>query len=202
MPYVKKNQKMARRVNKKKNLRRKDKVSNNVKKFVKRLLNQRLENKICANVSQSTTSIVPMGPVNFNAINLSNIWTISQGTGQANRIGNSIHPKGWRLKGYFSVPFGVAVSAPVIIKMYIFKQKSSYILNSAGASNFYQNGNANIAPAGTFSDQLRQVNSDVYTLYTTRVFKVGTAGVVSTTTGTANNDFKNICPFNINLLKY
>lgn len=201
MPYVRKNQKMARRKKAKRPANKKVKVSPNIKAYVSRVLNRKLEDKHVANVSQPTTQISAMTTTQLNPINLASIWTLSQGTGQGNRIGNVVHPKKWRIKGYFSQAFGAPSSSPVIIKMYIYKLKSGFGVPGSSL-NFYQNGNNNIAPSGTFSDQLKNVNLDFYTLYTTRLFKIGSATQLGTTAGTGNNDFLNIKAFNINCLKY
>lgn len=176
-------------------------VSPVVKSYVKRMLSVRAEDKVAPNVSQAPTSITPMSATVFNAVNLANVWNIAQGTQQGNRIGNSVSPKSWRLKGFFAVPWGTNVSVPMLIKMYIFKQKSGYGV-PASSTAFYQNGNSSLAPTSTFTDMLKSVNNDVFTLYATRLFKVGTASLTPTLNGTTNNDFKNIAPFNINCLKY
>lgn len=199
MPYVKKNKRMVRRARGKKPVNKKNKVSSNIKAYVSRVLNRKLENKICSNVSQSLTTIVPMSPTQLNAINLSSVWTLTQGTNQGNRIGNLVHPKSWHLKGFFSNGYGTNLPDPMIIKMYIFKLKSGFGVPGSSVG-FYQNGNTNLAPQNTFSDMLKKVNLDSFTLYTTRTFKCGPQA--GTSTGSGNNDFKSVCPFSINLLKY
>jgi len=176
------------------------KVSPVVKTYVKRMINQSQEDKICTPASQATAAIAPMSTTAFNAITLNQVWVLSQGTGQGNRVGNHITPKSWRIKGYWSCPFDTQAAQPFIIKMYIFKLKSGF-QTPVGNTNFYQNGNTSIAPALNFSDQLKDVNKNLFTVYYERVFKVGSANIAATL-GSANNDFKNICPFNINLLKY
>jgi len=199
--------KVVRRAPRRKMLKRKQytsktgvKVSPVVKTYVKRMINQSQEDKICVPVSQATSQIIPMSFTAFNSINLNAVWSLSQGTGQGNRVGNHITPKTWRMKGYWSVPYNTNSCVPFIIKMYIFKLKSGFAI-PVGNTNFYQNGNTSIAPTLTFIDQLKEVNKNLFTVYHQRVIKVGTANL-SATLGAANNDFKNIVPFSIDLLKY
>lgn len=202
MPYKVVKRRPVRKIMKRKQYKKSvSAVSPVVKSYVKRMLSVRAEDKVAPNISQSPTSCSPMSATLINPINLANVWNIAQGTQQGNRIANSLSPKSWRLKGYFAVPWGTNVSVPMLIKMYVLKQRSGYG-SPTSSTTFYQNGNSSLAPTSTFNDMLKSVNGDIYTLYTTRTFKLGTASLDPTLNGTSNNDFKNIAPFNINCLKY
>lgn len=205
MPYKVVRKSPRRKMMKRKQYKRKvvvASVSPVVKSYVKRMLSVRAEDKIAPNVSQPITTITPMTATLTQSINLANVWNLTQGSQQGNRIGNSVSPKSWRIKGFFSASnFTGASAVPYIIKLYIVRLKNGFQTPSSSV-NFYQNGNSSIAPAGNFNDMLKSVNLDVFTLYTTRTFKVGPAAYVSSNGASTNNDFKLLCPFNINLLKY
>lgn len=212
MPYygsgkrsVKKNQNKKKTMAKSKKMRKSRAiVPSAVKSYVNKAIAVHAENKQCASVSLLNDNINNMFSVFGTVINCSSVWSLSQGTGQGNRIGNVILPKTWTIKGYVSVSnVAGSLTAPGVVKMYLIKYKNGFTgpTSVSSCTDFYQGGNSSVAPAGTYIDVLRTVNKDVYTVYTTRTFKVGPASVSGATTYT-NNDFKATCPFKIDLKKY
>jgi len=207
MPYKMVLKSQRRKVMKRKQYKRKaavPSVSPTVQSYVKRMLAVKTEDKIPASVNTLNDNVNNMFGATFGTvISLSDLWNISQGTGQGDRIGNSITPKSWRFKGFFSLDLTSPLTLPCIVKMYILKYKNNFNAPTGSSATFYENGNTTIAPAGTFMDILRTPNRDLWTVYTTRSFKIGPSTVSYGTPGTVgNNDFKSICPFNIDVLKY
>lgn len=193
----------------KKVMKKRAPVSNKLKSYVKRVIASNVENKIAVPVTTINDNINNMSPAAFGTvIELSDVWEIAQGTGQGNRIGNTIKPVKWNFKGFISLDqTGAGITLPCIVKMYVLKYKYGYQSPppTLAPTDFYQNGSTSSAPLGNFLDIMRAVNDDVYTVYTTRTFKVGPANF-SYGTGASgainNNDFKSVIPFNINLMKY
>lgn len=178
-------------------------VSPSVKQYVRRAIAAASENKEPQPVSATDTAITPL--TNAAAgwgtlISCADVWNISQGVGQGGRVGDKITPKKWNIRGY--VHTNAAAAIPCVVKMFVFKQKLTYE-NPQGAAysgpvDFFQYGSSSIGASNNYQDILRKVNEDKYTLMTSRVMKLGTAGSGTNT----NNDFKCVVPFNINLLKY
>lgn len=171
-------------------------VSPAVKSFVARALNRHSENKSVAPITNTGFPVVPMNLGTTGSIlNLHNVWTTSQGSGEADRIGNHITPKSWMLRGFvYSNSGGI----PCYVKMWVLKLKSGFEAPTT-FNDFFDLGNANTNPTGQLLDITRPVNTERYTIYTSRIIKVGGA---STGAFIANNDFKLSVPISINLLKY
>lgn len=136
--------------------------------------------------------------------------TITQGTGQANRIGNKIRLS--RLNFSFLIWAKKAdngVQVPLDVCMYVFTDKLAPTtqtpgpivdaLNGTGTNPyFFQAGNSTQGAAGTISDELLRVNDDRFTLHKKKIFKISLANQ----TLWHNNDYKNSRKFTINLAKY
>lgn len=180
-----------------------------IKSIVRREVHNNIENKQAApmifpNVLTQQMSSTTWGTL----INLSNVWLINQGTGQGDRVGNSIKPLYWNIRGFLH--YIDPSQKPCLVRLYVFKLKSGFASPSSGGAlptDFFQVGNTTTAPQGNMVDIVRQVNKDKYTVYTSRVFKMGPA-VTSSVPGSsggvtaANNDFHSARYFNINLIKY
>lgn len=179
------------------------KVSPAVKQYVRRAIAVSAENKLPQPVTATDTQITPI--TNLAAgwgtlIQCQDVWSLSQSVGQGGRVGDKITPKRWNIRGFIHT--NAAAAIPCIVKMFVFKQKITYE-NPTGAAypgpiDFFQYGSSSIGASNNYQDMLRKVNADKYTLYTTRTYKLGTAGSGTNT----NNDFNCVQPFNINLLKY
>lgn len=134
-------------------------------------------------------------------------YTISQGTGQANRIGNDITVVSAKLRMMF-FPFQYdatvnSVPKPQILNIWIVKfkdcdrstavtAKTSILVN--GVTNFLQSGNSDSALTGNMTDYLLQPNTDILHVYKKMTLKLGSQ--IYTDPGSvapqqyANNDFK------------
>lgn len=186
----------------KKVMKKRATISPVVKAYVKRALHKEIENKSPTPINAQDVQIVPItNTTSFGTlIALSDVWTISQGVGQGNRIGDKIRPVKWILRGY--IHNNSATAVPAVVKMFVFKQKLTYESPTgaaySGPVDFFQYGSTSIGPANNYQDLLREVNKDKYQVYTTRSFKIAPAG----SAGNTNNDFNTVGKFTINLTKY
>jgi len=188
-----------------------------LRRLIRRELSRQVENKAVqyfnydtrlysvAGANFATNNILPCGP--------SAIMPITPGTGQGNRVGNSIRTKKLMFKGTL-VPLAYEatfnpVPMPVQIRMVIFYDKLDpmTVPNPTAANDFFQNGSGVKGFANDLVDMWTPVNTDKYRILTTRTFKLGNADYSGTGSSTvshyfANNDFKMNANFSINLTKY
>lgn len=184
-------------------------------KFIKKVMTRKVETKIADPYTQSNIALLPYDTTNNKfgiEIPMTNILsTITQGTGQGQRIGNRINVVSMTMKGYVvcqrsTLPTNA--NGNIYLKFLWVRRKNNLLpINSASSSNFFQNGNSTVSPNNQPSDILRQINRDVYNVYTSRMFKLGFSdGGVSATTipnGDApNNDFKVSKMFKVSLSKH
>lgn len=136
--------------------------------------------------------------------------TITQGTGQGQRIGNRVRTVKAVLRGIMTpLPYSVTVNVapcPMEIRFIIGRNKGdSSIAPPLGV--FMQNGSTTSAPQGGLVDMINPLNTDTQTVYKQKFFKLGYA--TGTGSGSAviaeyqaNNDFKMNCKVNIDITKY
>lgn len=172
-------------------------------KSVKQVINRMSETKNAGNyggVQAVEAYNSALTPPQSTIIDLTSpLDTIAQGTGQGDRIGNKIKLTKFNVKGYISFNSTgtlAGASIPVYIKMIIFKQK----LNDGNPdmSRLLHNGNTDIAPTNTLRDMIIPINTDYYTVFATRIFKLGTSAIA----GLQNNDYHLTRFFNVSLLKH
>lgn len=125
---------------------------------------------------------------------------IAQGTGEGDRIGNRIRVTSFLFKGFVS--FMQDGNKPLFLKMIIYRNKNDAA--NPDMSRFLSYGNVDSPPNNNLTDIIRRINTDYYTVYASRMFKLGnsTFATGGTATGLENNDFKMTQFFNINLTKY
>lgn len=136
---------------------------------------------------------------------------ISQGTGQADRIGNHVRTVRCRLK---IVMYLAAYNAttnpspqPQVVRFWIFKKKNN-ANELSSLTNFFQTGNSSSAPTGTLRDYNYDINDDLYHVFATKDVKLGYAAFVATPGGTApqgyysNNDSEMSAVFEWDVTKY
>jgi len=124
--------------------------------------------------------------------------SIAQGTGQGDRIGNSIRVKSGHIKLYFSTqPYDATfnpIPQPNQILWFLFRINNSYVEGSA-LTNFFQQGDAAATPNGSGSDLVYDVNKNLYTVVKSGVLKLGNSAYPGTGTNAgyqtfANNDYQ------------
>ena len=154
-------------------------------------------------------AVAPLGPL------------ITQGSGQGQRIGNSIRMKQSIVSGcMYPQPYSATENKnpePLEVVMYIFSVKPNINVSTQAnlqqnvLQKFFQYGNNSFAISGLMAEIMYPVNTDIVTLYKKRIFKVGNAAYYNWDgSGTPNNpnnqfinnDFALNRKFRIDVTKY
>lgn len=117
------------------------------------------------------------------------MYAISQGTNQAQRVGNKVTTKKAMLKcTLVANPLYDGTAnynpQPMYVTLWIFKLKPHLTddiatLDSVRLNTFFQNGGTSIGFVGTMVDMQKTVNQNHVTLLKKRVYKLGMSGYVS-----------------------
>ena len=187
-------------------------------KRVNAIISRNVENKISANWYQSENVAIYSGggPHIFNWFVRNtwetNLFNISQGAGQGNRIGNLIKLKRWVIKGMIHPE----TSQDSALESYLPNSQQGYVdvyfgrhTNNNEITNqlvgLLQNGNSSTTPSGQYYDTLSTINKDKYKIYYHRRFKVGPqwlSRITNPTTAAPNNDFALTATFGFDVCKY
>lgn len=190
-----------------------------VKKYVKRTIHSLAENKV-VNWTYNGDLLPYNAPASswlgFNLFPLypnSTTLTINQGTGEGQRVGNSISVRKAYLK-FVVYPSEYNVSTnptpiPQDIRMMIgfVKQNPVEGPTFTDFSELFQQGNTSAPPANSLFDMIQQVNKDSFTVLYDKIIKVGTSSVNGTGGLAAyqymnNNDYRFNVVRKINITKY
>lgn len=146
----------------------------------------------------------PYGGLNGLAIN----W----GTGPGQRVGNQIKLKSIIIRGLIdSTLYNVTTNVnpqPRYVKIWFLTDKLNPLITPLIDNTFMQLNNGHNGLVGTSIDMITKVNSDRWTIHTSRMFKIGNASNLygSTVSNNAqsysNNDFKYTEMFSIDLTRY
>lgn len=129
------------------------------------------------------------------------VYSIVQGTGQQQRIGNQVTPLKCTLKfNLFAMPYSAVSNTtprPVTVRLYIVSPKPGIVCTNNDnmaqnimAVNFFQNGNSSLGFLGNLYDLITPVNADVVTLHYSRDFKIAPAAYTGVTGGASASDTK------------
>lgn len=183
--------------------------TNYIKRIAKSVMKKKTETKFAPSYIQNNYQIQPYNTAtNFFGSTISLITPLTnivQGTGQGNRIGNKIEVVDYTVKGYITLQRNLSTTPNqnVFVKLLFIRRKNTNEdINNAISNNFFQNGNTTSAPQNLPSDLFRTINKDVYTVYTSRLFKLGFADGGATSTPQSNNDFSLCKMFRIKLNKH
>lgn len=167
--------------------------------FTKRLMKRMVSNSIETKTStfQFATGFGGL-PTNINTWPLSpysGYQTISQGVGEADRIGNVIKLKRAVFKyTMYPLPYNASTNQspqPQHVRIWFYSVKFNNTFNNANPPNFVDQGNSSGQLAGALIDFQRKVNNDNYTYYGHRDFKLGFSGYQGTGSSVANQYFMN-----------
>jgi len=210
--------------------------SKSLKSLIKRTVNAKIELKNVTNGLMDSETIgqvetfasPPSSTIILNGGALNTIFqTITQGSTQAQRIGNEITIKRCSLNGVIQFDYallndidtnlGTVINQGYYVTMYIVRRKDCQPMNfSSQISDFFQVGSTSVAPSVSAIDSTLYVNKDVYTILHKKRFKVGAQGydvsgyqgvpmaigsTVNSFNYIQNNDFKSMIPFRISLTK-
>lgn len=152
----------------------------------------------------NTANMIPLFP-------LATYWTLSQGVGQGERIGNSIRSHKLIYTGVlgpnaYDATYN-AIPQPQEVLFMVLRRKDLGDGQPTSLTSLYEVGNGVTSPTGAMIDVLREINEDLYDVPFKRLFKVGPAvndgsGNSNTYQRFANNDFKYNCKFRMDLTKY
>lgn len=142
---------------------------------------------------------------------LATYWTISQGVGQGERVGNSIRSHkliytGVLAPNAYDATYN-AIPQPQEVLFMVLRRKDLGDGQPTSLTGLYQVGNSQTNPTGAMIDVLRDINEDLYQVAYRRIFKVGPAannasGNSNTYQRFENSDFKYNCKFRMDLTKY
>lgn len=141
-----------------------------------------------------------------------NGFSIPNGTGQGNRIGNKIRvEKAW-FKGIISpMQFDATTNgqpSPMQIRMILLKDKFRATSQPAAIGlDLFQSGSTSLGPSNDLVDQIMDINQDRYQVYHEQRMKLGFAENTGTGSNAAwghfaNNDFQFNCEFAVDITKY
>lgn len=182
---------------------------------VKKVIHRMSENKTWT-FSSTPLSGVPLTAAITGSTSLTSInpWTyellpqLSQGTGNSNRIGNRVRMVKNNIRGFINLkPYNATTNtyqAPVMVKLWVFSPKSfSNFTGDMGWQNwtqFFRINNADTGFTGALLDLAYHVNTELYTLHTTRTYQLNNNGSGAAVYQSPSGKF--IQPFNINLIRY
>lgn len=139
-------------------------------------------------------------------------FTISQGVGQGQRVGNQIRTKKCWVKGILHPTDYNATTnpqpLPFSVRMLIFKDKFNKSSQpSAVGIDLFQNGSTVLPPQNDLADMVLDINRDRYQVYHDEVLKVGFAGyggsgALAIFQNFVNNDFSFNAEFNVDVTKF
>lgn len=192
-------------------------VSKVVKAYVKKQINTKAELKWATPATANNLEIQPYGIANPNGSTHFSFTpmfqTITQGTGNGQRVGDTIRVKSLTLQGFVNFDpshYGDTsyMKNPVYLKMIIYRRKDNVIdpcnYGTTGISDLLLNGAVSTHPQNLPTDMSRRFNTDVYKIYATRLFKLGNAAPSDSPneTGQYNNDFSLSTRFSVSLSKH
>lgn len=173
-------------------------------------------------------NLFPLTPYDSAGAPVDATMSLTQGTGQGSRIGNSVRPYKVMFRGVMHpTPYGTEPPSgsepkPMEVCLWIFKLRGTAPTSGLGdtlagaeevlENNFLQNqtntGNFE-GITGELIDIIKPVNNDVVTLCYKRVFKIGTQHILQSNQGNItnvqryhNNDYKYNQKFAIDITKY
>jgi len=195
--------------------RKRSSVSVAVKKYVKSIVHKEAENK-CIQLNYTTSLYSVTGSTTLNAFPISpyaSYMAITQGVGQAGRVGNKIRTRKLMFN-YVLRPLSYdatinTLPQPMEIQMIFGRTRNSPALLPAAADvqQMFQGSNGVIQPTGTLEDLCLPFNDDYWDIVKVVRHKLGYAesagtGGSATSQYFSNNDFKMNVIRKLNLTKY
>lgn len=132
------------------------------------------------------------------------IDNVGQGTGQGDRIGNKITIKKNIFKGYmYAINNTLTGGLPTNVTLYIGRLKVGISTpTNAAIAQMFQAGDTTFAPTDDNRASLYGINKNLWTVFFRRTYKIGGATSTSANAIPANNDYKALQHFYVNLSKF
>lgn len=200
--------KYSKKSNKRSTKKNTYKVPKAIKTYVKKETAKNIENKLSSTVG-NTQSVLTVqyasGVPTFNyylfSPSQSGLFSMQQGVGQDQRIGNIIKLKRWVVKGsvYFDPNFSAGIQGTSAfsqgqgyVDVYFGRPTNMSNTIQPQLPGLYQDGAQTITPECNLVERLYSINRDQYKVYWHKRFKIGTSGnTLGLGTGsTLNNDYK------------
>jgi len=156
-----------------------------IKQYVKKQLDKAIENKTI-NEKEYDHSVIEkqlLGGTGHFYYSLSSLYNMTQGTGEFQRIGNSITNKKTILRflihpQIMQAPYN---DSSIIFNQFTYQGYFTMALIKmrdgstppSGLTSFLQNGNSAITPSGKVYDLLYSPNTDLYKVYWKKTYKLG-----------------------------
>lgn len=176
------------------------KKSNSITPYVKRYIARKIastEEVKTTNYNQAGVQVQPYNTgVTSTSWYLQCVFPVSpygstvlapvQGTGAGDRLGNKIKTKGLKMKFILTpAPYNATtnqVPQPYNVRMWVVcaKYDNATLPTQNSFQNFFQFGDTSVALQSTLSDMTLDVNTDLFTVYYDKVFKVGSAANTGT----------------------
>lgn len=134
--------------------------------------------------------------------------SITQGTGQDERVGNTITLKSWILKIYFTpsiTPAPSNITSPQLRVRFFIGYRKDYQPIASPPPALFQAGSSSYSPTGNFSDTMANINKDTYVILYRKTFNIGVAQPDATYApfnGLANNNFPMTKSFVVNMCNH
>lgn len=149
---------------------------------VKKVVHRMAENKTIT-ADAANESIQPCDGVTAAPYFINLLPSLGQGVTQGTRIGDQVRVVKNHIKGYINLlPYNATTNpyaSPIIVKMWVVSWKYANTAFTQPAladfSTFFQRGSATSNFTGGMLDMVRDVNTDAWTVHTTRTFQLNAA---------------------------
>jgi len=186
-----------------------------IRAIAKTEISRNIEDKYTNSVTLLGTTVTINGGTNptltYYAFNpfTQGMFSITQGTGNSERIGNLVKLKRWIIKGTVYSLGGNPGSAgnPLqccVIDLYFGRNRDMTVPFDPTLPLFYQDGNTAHSPQGEILERGSTVNKDNYIIYRHKRVKIGpsvSSSPVGATSNNNNNDYKLSYDFGFDVCK-
>jgi len=194
-------------------MRKKTSTVKTIKTIVRKALDRRIENKT-AGVTGQLGSYQDGANTVIGSFQL--LPAITQGVTESTRVGNTIKMKNIYLKGFLRYNTTGLLNVtptnplPYHVRLFIGRLKSTILAPTVSEFQLLLRTGASVVPFNS-TDGLslsRKVNSELFTVYYDKIFKLGTAipsqtsAVFNVANGISNNDYKLNHMIKINMTKF
>ena len=149
---------------------------------INRAISRRLENKTTVDFAANQT-IIP-ADAGFPPTTRYLLPILTQGLGQGGRIGNSVHIRSGKICMFINMAknsTNVDIS-PLMVRIWVLSYKAANNNAAPSFTTFFQTGNATVGFQKTMLDMILPVNTDQFTVYFDKTYKIGFGGIPATNT--------------------
>lgn len=208
MPYKKAYRRPRRKIARRRVAKR-TRVSLGVKRYVKRAIAQKAENKytIARYTNQPIVTAVASTFTNISLLN-----PLASGSSRHTRVGNSVTLKKGYVKGYVNLlpqgvnnPEGTCIGVKIWLLSSAQYNEIGTLSGAAVSSAFFKSDTTPSGPQGNIMDLCLPVETENFRVYASKTIYLGTTGATSTfpsTSVTAYDNSKFSVPFSFSFSKH